>query len=596
MSQGFINGKPVTFQENETILAVARRHGQFIPTLCELADADHAPGTCRVCLVEIQRPGREPDLVTSCNTPMTAGLQVQTRSQIVREKQRLQVELLLADHDQDCATCVRHGKCELQDAAQFVGLQRTRFGKRAYFAGRSRDFSSGAVARDMTKCIRCHRCLHVCRDIQGTDVLVLADRGLDAQIGVRDSLALGTSDCVACGQCTLVCPTGALAEIDDIERVIDVLYDPELFTVVQMAPATRIALGEEFRLPPGSNVEGKMITALRQLGADVVLDTNVTADLVVMEEGTELLDRLRRGSRLPLITSCSPGWVNFVEKNYPQRLPNLSTVKSPQQCFGAIAKTYLADKLGVDPQRMRVISIMPCTAKKEEAARPEMERDGRPDVDIVLTTRECARLLKREGIWLPDLAPSGFDDPLLGGYSGAAEIFGTTGGVMEAAIRTVHFVATGQELPLVTFQPVRGYANLREAMVDLGPLGTIKVCVAHGLKAAREVLERLEAGTADWTFVEVMGCPGGCMGGGGQPRIKKSYQTFWHERQQAIYTIDERCEIRQSHNNPLIKALYADFLGEPNGRRSHELLHTTYRDRKQVVHHSMKEIWNEIKG
>ncbi|MEZ4389113.1 MAG: [FeFe] hydrogenase, group A [Candidatus Krumholzibacteriia bacterium] len=594
--QGFINGKPVEFQEDESILSVARRYGQFIPTLCELADAQHTPGTCRVCLVEIAREGRDRDVVTSCNTPMEEGMQVLTRTQIVREKQRLQVELLLGDHDQDCATCVRHGKCELQDVAQFVGLQRSRYGKRMYFRGRTRDESSVSVVRDMTKCIRCHRCVHVCRDVQGTDVLVLAAKGLDAEIGVRDSLALGTSDCVSCGQCTLVCPTGALAEVDDTEQVIDYFYDPDVFTVVQMAPATRIALGEEFYLPPGSNVEGKMITALKQLGADVVLDTNFTADLVIMEEGTELLGRVRNGGTLPMITSCSPGWVNYVEKNYPEHLGHVSTTKSPQQCFGALAKTYLADKLGVDPAKVRVVSIMPCTAKKEEAQRPEMARDGVPDVDVVLTTRECARLLKREGVWLPDLAPSTFDNAWMGSYSGAAEIFGTTGGVMEAAIRTVHFVVTGQELQGVVYTPVRGYENLREASVDLGPLGTIKVCVAHGLKAAKLVMERIAAGDADWTFVEIMGCPGGCMGGGGQPRIKKSYQSFWHERQEAIYRIDERCEIRQSHNNPLIKLIYDEFLGEPNGHRSHELLHTSYRDRKQVVHHTMKEIWDELKG
>jgi len=594
--QGTINGKPVGFAANQTILEVARAHGQFIPTLCELADADHTPGTCRVCLVEIRRDGKAPAFVTSCNTPMEAGMQVLTRTAAVREKQRLQVELLLGDHDQECATCVRHGKCELQDVAQFVGLQRSRFGRRAYFEQRTRDRSSVSVVRDMSKCIRCHRCVHVCRDVQGTDVLVLHERGLNAEIGVRDSLALGTSECVSCGQCTLVCPTGALAEVDDTEQVIDYFYDPDVFTVVQMAPATRIALGEEFYLPPGSNVEGKMITALKQLGADVVLDTNFTADLVIMEEGTELLGRIKDGGVLPMITSCSPGWVNYVEKNYPEHLDHISTTKSPQQCFGALAKTYLAQKLGVDPARVRVISIMPCTAKKEEARRPEMMRDGRPDVDVVLTTRECARLLKREGVWLPDLAPSGFDNDWMGGYSGAAEIFGTTGGVMEAAIRTVHHVVTGQELQGVVYTPVRGYANLREASVDLGPAGTVKVCVAHGLKAAKQVMEKVAAGTADWTFIEIMGCPGGCMGGGGQPRIKKSYQTFWHERQEAIYAIDERCEIRQSHNNPLIRLIYDDFLGEPNGHRSHELLHTSYRDRKQVVQHTMKEIWDEIQA
>lgn len=594
--QGTINGKPVEFDADESILAVARRHGVFIPTLCELADADHTPGTCRVCLVEIQRDGHAPDVVTSCNTPMEAGMAVLTRTQIVREKQRLQVELLLGDHDQDCATCVRHGKCELQDVAQFVGLQRSRYGKRAYFRGRTRDTSSVSVVRDMTKCIRCHRCVHVCRDVQGTDVLVLHEKGLDAEIGVRDSLALGTSDCISCGQCTLVCPTGALAEVDDTERVIDYFYDPDVFTVVQMAPATRIALGEEFYLPAGSNVEGKMITALKQLGADVVLDTNFTADLVIMEEGTELLGRIKDGGTLPMITSCSPGWVNFCEKNYPEMLDHVSTTKSPQQCFGALAKTYLAEKMGVDPAKVRVVSIMPCTAKKEEAQRPEMERDGVPDVDVVLTTRECARLLKREGVWLPDLEPSSFDNDWMGSYSGAAEIFGTTGGVMEAAIRTVHYVLTGQELAGVVYEPVRGYENLREATVDLGDKGTIKVCVAHGLKAARQVMERVKSGEADWTFIEIMGCPGGCMGGGGQPRIKKSYQSFWHERQQAIYQIDERCDVRQSHNNPLITMIYDEFLGEPNGHKSHELLHTTYRDRKQVVHHTMKEIWDELKA
>ncbi|MBD3220623.1 2Fe-2S iron-sulfur cluster binding domain-containing protein [bacterium] len=594
--QGLINGKPVEFTEDETILSVARRHGVFIPTLCELADAEHTPGTCRVCLVEIRREGHDPDVVTSCNTPMEPGMEVLTRTQIVREKQRLQVELLLGDHDQDCATCVRHGKCELQDAAQFVGLQRSRYGRRVYFRGRTRDESSVSVVRDMTRCIRCHRCVHVCRDVQGTDVLVLHEKGLDAEIGVRDSLALGTSDCISCGQCTLVCPTGALAEVDDTEQVIDFFYDPDVFTVVQMAPATRIALGEEFYMEPGSNVEGKMITALKQLGADVVLDTNFTADLVIMEEGTELLGRLENGGKLPMITSCSPGWVNYCEKNYPEHLDHVSTTKSPQQCFGALAKTYLAGKMGVDPAKVRVVSIMPCTAKKEEAQRPEMTRDGVPDVDVVLTTRECARLLKREGVWLPDLEASGFDNDWMGSYSGAAEIFGTTGGVMEAAIRTVHYVVTGQELEGVVYAPVRGYEQLREAVVDLGEKGTIKVCVAHGLKAAKHVMERIAAGEADWTFVEIMGCPGGCMGGGGQPRIKKSYQSFWHERQQAIYRIDERCEVRQSHNNPLITMIYDEFLGEPNGHRSHELLHTTYRDRKQVVHHTMKEIWDELKA
>ncbi|MCP4156483.1 MAG: (2Fe-2S)-binding protein, partial [bacterium] len=551
--KAYINGKAVDFETNETILEVCRRNDHFVPTLCEMSDIQHTPGTCRVCLTEIKRVN-DPRmyLVTSCDTPMEEGMNVYTRTARVRENQRLQVEMLLADHDQDCATCVRHGNCELQDAAQFVGLHQTRFQNPEFYKQRTKDASSPALFRDMTRCIRCHRCITICREIQGTDILVNSEKGLDAEIGVRDSLALDTSDCTACGQCTLVCPVGALAEKEDTETVIDYLYDPDIFTVVQFAPATRIALGEEFHMPPGSNVQGKIINVLKKLGADVVLDTNFTADLVIMEEGSELLDRLKNDKPLPLMTSCSPGWVNFVEKNYPEMLENVSTVRSPQQCFGAVAKTYLAERMKVDPKRMRVISIMPCTAKKEEAKRPEMQRDGVPDVDVVITTREFSRLIKREGLWLPDLEDSTYDNSWMGEYSGAAEIFGTTGGVMEAAIRTVYYVVKGEELPRISYEPVRGYENLRDAEVDLGgTLGVIKVAVAHGLKAARKLVEDVKNGDAEYHFIEIMGCPGGCMGGGGQPKLKKNYQSFWHERQRAIYKIDEKCKIRQSHNNPL---------------------------------------------
>lgn len=596
--KGYINGKKVEFKENQTILEVAREHGHFIPTLCEMTELNHTPGTCRVCLTEIKRV-KDPRhyLVTSCDTPMEEGMEIYTRSKRVRENQRLQVEMLLADHNQDCASCVRHGDCELQDVAQFVGLQQTRYNDAAMYEKRTRDFSSPSVVRDMTKCIRCNRCITVCREVQGTDVLVYSEKGTESEIGVRDSLALGTSDCVSCGQCTLVCPVGALAEQDDIETVIDYLYDPNIFTVVQFAPAVRIALGEEFHMEPGENVQGKIVTALYNLGADVVLDTNYTADLVIMEEGTELLNRLKNKEALPLMTSCSPGWVNFVEKNYPEMLANISSTRSPQQCFGAIAKTYLAEKMEVQPQRVRVVSIMPCTAKKEEAKRPEMQRDGVPDVDVVLTTREFARLLKREDLWLPDLEDGHYDNTWMGEYSGAAEIFGTTGGVMEAALRTVYFVVKGEELPRIEFEEVRGYENIREAEVDLGKeFGVLKIAVAHGLKAARNVVEDIASGKKHYHFVEIMGCPGGCMGGGGQPKIKKSYQTFWHERQKAIYEIDRKCKIRQSHNNPMIQKIYNEFLGEPNSHKAHELLHTSYRDRKQTVKHTIKEIWDEIKA
>lgn len=594
--KAFINGKEVEFSANEIILEVARRNGHFIPTLCEMSDIQNTPGTCRVCLVEIQR-ANDPKfyMVTSCNTPLEEGMNVYTRTRNVRENQRLQVEMLLADHNQDCASCARHGNCELQDVAQFVGLQQTHYNNPQFYKHRTKDYSSPSVIRDMTKCIRCQRCITVCREIQGTDVLVISDKGLDTQVGVRDSLALGTSECVSCGQCTLVCPVGALAEKDDTETFIDYIYNPDIFTVVQFAPAVRIAIGEEFYMPSGTNVQGKMITAMYKLGIDVVLDTNFTADLVIMEEGTELLHRLNNNETLPLMTSCSPGWVNYIEKNYPDMLGHLSSVKSPQQCFGAIAKTYLAQKMNIPPEKMRVISIMPCTAKKEEAKRPEMKRNGVPDVDLVLTTREFARVLKREGLWLPDLTESAYHNPWMGEFSGAAEIFGTTGGVMEAALRTVHYLVKGEELRWVEFTAVRGYENYREAEVDLGEKGIVKVAIVHGLKAAKEMLEKIRSGEKQYHFVEVMGCPGGCMGGGGQPKLKRNYQTFWYERQSAIYNIDYKADIRQSHNNPLIKLIYKDFLGEPLSHKSHELLHTTYRDRKITVKHTIKEIWDEIK-
>ena len=394
----YINGKPVTFAPGETILQCARRHSFHIPTLCELDDMDHKPGTCRVCLVEVGLQGQEkPIILTSCNTPMQEGMEVQTRTPKVREMQRLQVELLLADHSHECATCVRHGNCELQDVAQFVGLRESRFADLALVEERPVDTSSPAMIRDMTKCIRCQRCVAMCRYGQGVDALVISGASHGTYVSLKGGLSQKVSSCVTCGQCVLVCPTGALGERDETDKVVDYLYDPEIITVVQFAPAIRVGFGEEFGLPSGTNVQGQIIAACRKLGFDIVLDTNFAADVVIMEEGTELLGRLSKGRR-PTFTSCCPGWINFAERHYPEILPLLSTTKSPQACLGAIAKTYLPERMGLDAKRIRVVSIMPCTAKKDEIVRPQLIHDGVPEVDVVLTTREFARLLKREGI------------------------------------------------------------------------------------------------------------------------------------------------------------------------------------------------------
>lgn len=591
-----INSKPVTFAQGQTILEVARAHGQFIPSLCELSDINHAPGTCRVCLVEMTRNGdAQPRIVTACTTPMEEGMLVRTRTPEVRRMQRLQVELLLADHDHDCAACARHGNCELQDVAQFVGLGRVRHHFPEYPRRRTRDYSARSVVRDMQKCIRCLRCISVCRNVQGVDALVVTGSGLCTEIGLRHNKTQALSDCVGCGQCTLVCPVGALAGREDVEQVIDYLYDPDIFTVFQFAPAVRVGLGEEFALPPGSNVEGQMVQALRMLGADMVFDTNFAADLVIMEEGTELLHRLRNGTAMPMFTSCCPGWINFAEKRYPELLPHISTTRSPQQCFGALAKTYLAEGLCVDPRKMRVVAIMPCTAKKEEAARPEFRKDDQAEVDLVITTREFARLLRREGIELATLSSSSFDSPLMGESTGAAAIFGTTGGVMEAAVRTVHHVLTGQELAPVELHALRGFENVREAEVDFGPgNGKVRIAVVHGLKAAAQMADAVLAGKADYHFIEVMACPGGCMDGGGQPRAKRAYNPNAQARRKALFALDTARSIRQSHNNPLIGRLYAEYLGEPCAERSHQLLHTFYANRKQEISYTMRDIWREI--
>lgn len=592
-----IDGQTLEALPEESILACARRHGIYIPSLCELNDIDHAPGTCRVCMVEVasQDQASAPLLAAACVTPARPGMAVNTHSRRAREAQRLQVELMLADHNQDCATCVRHGNCELQDVAQFVGLHSNRFFDRSRTLGRSVDRSSPAMVRDMSKCVRCQRCIAICRQGQTVDALVVTGTGLDTAVGLHHGLSQAESTCVTCGQCVLVCPTGALGERDETDRVLDYLFDPEIVTVFQFAPAVRVGFGEEFGFPVGTNVEGQIIAALRQLGADIVLDTNFAADVVIMEESAELLRRLGERRR-PTFTSCCPAWINFAERHYPDLLPLLSSTKSPQQCLGVIAKTYLPERMGIDPARIRVISIMPCVAKKDERTRPQLQfANGMREVDLVLTTREFARLLKRRGLDLRNLTPSTFDNPYMSAYSGAGAIFGTTGGVMEAAVRTMYRIVNGRELEHTEVTPLRGFEGLRTAAVEVGgAVGTVKVAMAHGLGPTRELCERIRAGTADFDFIEIMACPGGCVDGGGNLRSKKAYRRNALKRRDTLFAIDRANGVRQSHNNPQVQALYRDFLEQPFSERAHQLLHTWYSDRSIAMTQTVRDVWDEI--
>ncbi|MBB4304595.1 ferredoxin hydrogenase gamma subunit [Rhodobium orientis] len=590
-----INGKACTAFPNETILHCARRHDIYIPTLCELDDIDHTPGTCRVCIVEIVQAGREIEqFVTSCNTPVGEGMVVQTRTPKVRAMQKLQVELLMADHLQDCATCTRHGDCELQDLAQFVGLKENRFFDRQRTEAREVDESSPALIRDMRRCVRCQRCVAVCRYHQEVDALVMSGTGVNRLVSLRHGFEQASSTCVSCGQCVLVCPTGALGERDETDRALDYICDPEFTTVVQFAPAVRVAFGEEFGMPPGTNVQGHVIAACRKIGVDVVLDTNFAADVVIMEEGIELLERLKAG-RKPTFTSCCPAWINFAEIHYPDILPLLSSTKSPQQVLSTLAKTYLPEKLGVPQEKIRVISIMPCTAKKDEAVRPQLAIGDMPETDVVLTTREFARLLRREGIDLKDLEPSEFDNPYMSEFTGAGAIFGTTGGVMEAAVRTIYAVVNGEELEDVELTQLRGFEGVRTATVNLGgPFGDVKVAMCHGLGDTRALVEKVRSGDADFDFIEIMACPGGCVDGGGSLRSKKAYLPLALARRETIYNVDRTRKVRQSHNNEQVKTLYRDFLDAPNSEKAHKLLHTHYSERSRDMHQTVKEVWDDI--
>jgi iron-only hydrogenase group A len=585
-----INNQPVEVPAGTSVLDAARQVGIRIPTLCYV-ERLQAIGGCRVCVVEIE--GAQ-TLAASCSMPVSPGMCVRTNTRRVREARRLVVELLLSEHDGECQTCDRREDCELQRLAAELGVREI-----SYPGAKTRkriDTSTPALIRDHGKCIKCRRCISVCSEIQHVGALWAQGRGFDTAIGPAFNRNLSTVACVQCGQCAAVCPVGAITERDQSDEVWAALDDPNKHVVVQTAPAIRAALGECFGLPPGTQVTGKMVAALRRLGFDAVFDTNFAADLTIMEEGTELLTRLKQklvegqDVALPMFTSCSPGWILFSEFFHPEMLPNLSSCKSPQQMFGAVAKTYYADKLNLSPEQIYVTSIMPCTAKKYECQRPEMNASGARDVDVVLTTRELGKMIRAAGIDFASLPDEEMDAPL-GLSTGAADIFANTGGVMEAALRTAYEIVTGRPLPVENLHvtAVAGLEGVKEASLTIeGTLPdwsflegvTLNVAVAHGLHNADRVVEAIRSGEKAYHFVEVMTCPGGCVGGGGQPRFTDD--SVRQARIAAIYREDEGKQLRKSHDNPDLAKLYEEFLGQPLGHRSHELLHTKYTRRDPV--------------
>ncbi len=568
----FIDGREVQVPDGVTILEACKMEKIHVPTLCYMEGLS-SWGGCRICVVEVEG---QPNLVASCVTPVREGMKIKTTSKKVREARKTNLELLLSNHPLDCQLCDRNGSCELQDLAYEFGVREIRFqGERKTYEV---DQSSPAVKRDANRCILCGRCVRACAEVQTVFAIDFAGRSFDTVISPSLGLPLGQSVCTNCGQCILSCPTGALSEVSHVEMVWEAIEDPNKFVILQTAPAIRVSIGEPFGLPPGTVSTGKMVAAFRRLGFDKVFDTNFAADLTIIEEGTEFINRFKQGGKLPLITSCSPGWIKFMEHFYPDLMENVSSCKSPQQMFGAVAKTYYAQKLGVDPKDMVVVSIMPCTAKKFECQRDEMNSSGYQDVDYSLTTREAARMLKEKGIDLKEMPEEDFDDPL-GISTGAAAVFGATGGVMEAALRSVYEILTGKSLGKLDFYDVRGIEGVKEATVDID--GTkVNVAVAHGLGNARKLLDRVRSGEANYHFIEIMACPGGCIGGGGQP-IPTNLEIRM-KRIEAIYEVDRKLPLRKSHENPAVKQLYEEFLGEPNGEKAHHLLHTHYVPREKM--------------
>ena len=566
-----IDGIPVSVPEGSTVLEAAKEANINIPTLCYLKDVQQI-GACRLCLVEIKGAR---SLAAACVMPVGEGMEVKTNTPQIREGRKVNLELLLSNHNRECTSCVRSGKCELAALCNEYGVDSYPFD--GVKSETKIDDLSPSIVRDNSKCVHCRRCVATCNNIQQVGAIGATNRGIKTAITCAFDRSLNDSPCINCGQCIVACPVGALHEKDSTKAVWDALADPDKYVVVQPAPAVRASIGEEFGLPMGVATTGKLAASLRRLGFDKVFDTDFGADLTIMEEGTELIDRINNGGVLPMITSCSPGWISYCEKFYPEFIPNLSSCKSPHEMTGAVIKSYFAEKMGIDPKSIYVVSVMPCTAKKYEAKRPELSENGLPDVDAVLTVRELARMLKQAGIDYARLPDEDFDT-MLGESTGASVIFGATGGVMEAALRTVYEIVTGNTLDSVDFTAVRGIDGVKEAEIDLN--GTkVNVAVAHSTGNAKKLLESVKKGEKKYHFIEVMGCPGGCVTGGGQPIVCSKdlmYLNVKELRAKALYDEDAGKAKRKSHENDEVKKLYDEYLGEIGGHKAHELLHTTY--------------------
>ena len=571
-----IDGVKVSVEAGTTVLKAAHAAGIKIPTLCWLKDINEI-GACRMCVVDVGARA----LAAACVMPVSEGMVVKTNTPQVRQARKSVLELILSNHERKCLSCVRSQNCELQALAKELGVEESKFdGDNIHY---ELDEFSPSIVRDPNKCILCRRCVSVCRNVQKIGAIGAVNRGFKTIIAPAFEKNILETNCVFCGQCITSCPVGALREKDDTDKVWEAISDPDKFVVVQPAPAVRVALGEEFGMPIGTRVTGKMSQALKRLGFDKVFDTDFGADLTIMEEANELLSRIKNGGALPMFTSCSPGWVKYLEHNFPEMLPNMSTCKSPMQMEGAIIKTYYAEQMGIDPSKIVVVAVMPCTSKKFETSRPEMEVNGLRAVDISITTRELARMIKQARIEFTKLPDEECFDELVAQSTGAAPIFGATGGVMEAALRTAADVLEGKSLENVEYKAVRGLEGIKEATLTLGGM-EVKVAVAHSTGAAKELIHRIKAGEANYAFVEVMACPGGCVNGGGQP-IVEAFKRLDVDpraaRAAGLYAEDEAKTIRKSHENPDIQKLYKEFLGEPNGHKAHELLHTTYTDRSK---------------